>query len=397
MTSERLESPLLAALRSWPILAGCGAGLICGLGAWLDPGGFYPAYLIGYLFWLGISLGSLAIAMLHHLTGGGWGVPIRRILESAYGNLLLLAVLFVPVALGAPSLYIWARPEAVARDEHLQWKVEEYLNLPFWQTRAAVYFAIWVVLAAVLSRWSAREASARQRRAERRLIRLSGAGLVLWGLTVTFASVDWVMSLEPHWFSSMFGVLFMGAQGVSALSLAILAAIALRHEPPWASSLTESRLGDLASLLLAFVMFWSYVSFMQFLIIWSGNLPEEAPWYLKRNQGGWDYVAGLLATLHFVVPFLLLLQRQVKRDPQRLVWVAGLLLVMRLIDLSWLVLPTFSPGRLWLNPWLLVTPLAVGGFWLTSFAWQLASRAAIPVYDPSLAKETLDGHSAPAA
>jgi hypothetical protein len=278
----------------------------------------------------------------------------------------------------AQTLYVWARPEVVAADPLLTRK-SAYLNLPAWEIRAGVYFAIWILLGLLLNAWSAGDLPRSPRAKQRRLIRLSGPGLILWALTVTFASIDWVMSLEPHWYSSMFGVLFMGGQGVAAMSLAILMASCLRQAAPWQAALDERRWRDLASLLLAFVMFWSYVSLMQFLIIWSGNLPEETPWYLHRNQGGWQWVAALLAGLHFVVPFLLLMQRQVKSDPRRLAAVALLLLFMRIVDLAWLVLPTFSPGRLAFNGWLIVTPLAIGGFWFAFFAWRLAARSKLPI------------------
>ncbi|MEX2175561.1 MAG: hypothetical protein WD872_14455 [Pirellulaceae bacterium] len=387
MTHPPLEIPALQRLRRWSLLVALVAGILCALGAWIDPDRFFPAYLVGYLFWLGISLGSLAIAMLHHLTGGGWGLPIRRILEASYGNTLLLALLFLPLVLGIQTLYPWARPEVIANDELVRQKIR-YLNVPAWEVRAAVYFVLWAALGWLLSRWSAQEGPPGQRRRERRLVRLSGGGLIVWALAVTFAAVDWVMSLEPHWYSSMFGVLFMGAQSVSGLSFAILAASLLQSEPPWSSTLTASRLQDLSSLLLAFVMFWSYASFMQFLIIWSGNLPEDTPWYIHRSRGGWQIVAALLAGLHFAVPFLLLLQRRIKREPRQLIRVALLLLAMRMIDLAWLVLPTFSPGRFALSGWLLVTPLAIGGFWLSAFAWRLSIRAAIPVYDPAHARTT---------
>jgi len=368
---------LTGRLRRWSAMAlavGAAAGAVCAAGVWLDPARLFPAYLVAYLFWLGISLGSLAILMLHHLTGGGWGWPIRRILEAACANLLIMAILFVPLGLSAETLYVWARPEAVAGDALLQRK-SAYLNVPAWQIRAGVYFTVWIVLGLALNRWAASDAPHAPRSRQRRLVRLAGPGLILWALTVTFASIDWVMSLEPHWYSSMFGLLFMGAQGVSALSLAIVVVAVLRDEPPWQATLDASRSGDLGSLLLAFVMFWSYVSLMQFLIIWSGNLPEETPWYLSRSRGGWQVVAVLLAGLHFVVPFLLLLVRRVKRDARRLAGVAILLLAMRLMDLSWLVLPAFSPGRVTFNGWLIVTPLAIGGLWLAAFSWHLATRA----------------------
>ena len=382
---------VLGRLRLWSSLAGVAGVLLCALGCYVSPADFYPAYLVAYLFWLGMALGSLAILMLHNLTGGGWGLPIRRIQEATLINLALMALLFLPLVPGLPQLYLWARPDVVEADEILQRKVH-YLNVDFFLIRAAIYFAVWILLSFVLNRFSAHtppgDASPDATfRRQRRLALVSGPGLVLWALSVTFASVDWAMSLEPHWYSSMYGVLFMAGQGVSALSFAIIAAVGLKAYTGWPATLTRDRLNDLGNLLLAFVMFWAYVSFTQFLIIWSANLPEETPWYLHRIAPGWHWLAIGLVVLHFVTPFLLLLWRQAKREPAWLAGIAGLLIFMRLVDLTWLVMPTFSPDHFrlsWLN---FVTPVAIGGLWLAVFAWRLPARAALPVPEPIDAEE----------
>jgi hypothetical protein len=379
----------LASLQRWGLLVGVVAAVIAAIGAWFDPAGFFPAYLVAFLFWLGVSLGCLAVAMLHHLTGGSWGIAIRRILEAGYGALPLLALAFVPLVFGLEILYLWARPEEVAQDAILQGKAR-YLNVEAFELRAAGYFLIWLVFGFVLNRLSSGRDPADERRRRRGLALVSGPGLVLWGLTITFAAVDWAMSLEPHWFSSMYGVLFIGGQGVSGLAFAIVALVAMRRWQPWNAVLTPARLHDLGNLLLAFVLFWSYVSFMQFLIIWTGNLPEETPWYLHRVAGGWQAVAIVLATLHFLVPFLLLLGRQNKRQPERLWPIAALLILMRLTDLFWLVMPTFSHGGFLLHWMLPVNLAALGGLWLAVFAWRLTARAELPVFELTEAEEALD-------
>lgn len=375
---EATPIPPLENLSRWGLNAGIAAGLLCVLGGWFFPTSFFAAYLAGFMFWLGVSLGSLALCMLHHLTGGEWGLPIRRTLEAALTPLPLLAILFVPVLFNLPALYVWARPEAVLDDAVLQHKAR-YLNVEWIQIRAAAYFVLWIGLAFIMNRSSSKPSPQR----ERGLTPVSGPGLIIWGLTVTFASVDWVMSLEPHWFTSIFGVLFMGAQGVSALSFAIVIAAVCQPVRPWNELVNSDRVHDLGNLLLAFVMFWSYVSFMQFLIIWSGNRPEEAAWYLSRSAGGWQVLAAALALLHFVVPFLLLLQRGNKRDLRRLATIGLLLLSMRLIDLYWLIIPTSSPGSFTFNPWILVTPIAIGGLWLAVFARRLLATAHVPVFEPA--------------
>jgi hypothetical protein len=369
------------------LLVGIVAGLFAAAGGYFGPESFYPAYLIGWLFWLGVALGAQAVVLIHHLSGGGWGIPIRRILEAAYGTLPVLAILFLPLLTGLQTLYVWARPEYVASDPILTRPVggyskTDFLNVEWFQIRTGVYFAVWIVLGLLLNRLSAEADLATERLRSRRLALLSGPGLILWALAVTFASVDWAMSLEPHWFSSMYGVLFMAGQGVSGLALAIVVALSLRVASPWEERLTVSRIHDLGNLLLAAVLFWSYVSLMQFLIIWSANLPEETPWYIHRSTRGWQFVALALAVFHFVVPFLLLLMRQTKRNVRWLLGVAALLAVMRLVDLHWLVKPPFRALSLhWLD---FVAPLAIGGFWVATFANRLLARAQLPVCDDSM-------------
>ncbi len=384
-----MTSAFISTVRRMQLVAlvvGIVGGLLAAAGWYFDPAHFFPAYLVGFLFWLGIALGAQAVVLIHHLTGGGWGIPIRRILEAAFSTLPVLLILFLPLLAGLPTLYVWARPEYVASDPLLTRETGgyakiDYLNSQWWTIRAAIYFAAWIVLGLVLNWLSSGADPVTERQRSRSLALLSGPGMILWALAVTFAAVDWAMSLEPHWFSSMYGVLFMAGQAVSGLALAILIALPLRGESPWEECLTVGRVHDVGNLLLAAVLFWSYVSLMQFLIIWSGNLPEETPWYLNRSRGGWELVAIALAALHFLVPFLLLLMRQTKR---RFVWllsVAGLLAVMRLVDLFWLVMPAFRPERLsvhWLD---FIVPLAIGGFWLAAFASRLLARAALPVCD----------------
>jgi len=415
---------VLGRVEAASLMIGVAAAAVLAFGYYASPGAFFPAYLVAYLFWLGISLGCLAIAMIHHLSGGGWGFAIRRIVEAGYSVLPLMAVLFLPLLAGMETLYPWARPGAMEHDEILQSK-QQYLNVEFFQYRAIGYFAVWIILALVLNWITSGTNPADEYRRRRRLALLSGPGLVLWVLTVTFASVDWGMSLEPHWYSSMYGVLYMAGQGVSGLALAIITFVGVpalagpsgatgsasaspvgtsdvaspeEHgqargtlaPPEGGTPTTPSRQHDLGNLLLAFVLFWSYVSFAQYLIIWSGNLPEETPWYLARKQGGWEVLAVSLMVLHFLVPFLLLLSRQAKLLPRWIVGIASLLLLMRLVDLTWLVMPAFSPGQFslhWLN---VVTPLAIGGFWMYFFAWRLAARAQLPVFDVPSEEEAND-------
>jgi hypothetical protein len=303
---------LAGAQRAGLIVGGVGvvvgvAGLLLGVSA----AHFYHAYLVGFMFCLGIALGSMAVTMIHHLSGGGWGLVARRPLEAAARTLPLLALAFVPIAIfGLEPLYLWARPDVVAQDPVLQWK-RPYLNETFFLARAAFYFAVWLGLSFALNRWSREQDAAGPQPvgSERRFRLLSAGGLLLYGLTITFASIDWVMSLDPHWFSTIFGILFMGAQGLAALAFVIIVLASVRHMPPIAAVLKPLHFHDLGKLMFAFVMLWAYFSFSQFLIVWSGNLPEEIPWYIERMHGVWGVVAVLLILVQFTAPFLLLLSR----------------------------------------------------------------------------------------
>jgi hypothetical protein len=355
----------------------------CALGAVLDPGQLLRSYLVAYVFWTGCALGCLAILMINYLTGGTWGAAIRRLLEAGAGTLPLLALGFLPLAAGVGRLYAWARPDVVAHDPRIA-HVQPFLNVPFFLARAVLYFAAWVAIARTLRRWSLGRDAAPDPGLERRLELLSRGGLVLLGLTMTFAAIDWTMSLEPHWASTIYGVVFMGGSVLTAFALVIVVAARLADEPDLARALTPGAVHDLGNLLLAFLMLWAYFSYAQFLIIWAGNLPEEIPWYLARTRGGWGWLALAIAVFHFALPFPVLLARGVKRRARTLAAVAGALFAMRALDVFWQIAPAFSPGRLavhWLDPAAL---LAVGGLWGAVFARGLAAAPLVPRHDPAL-------------
>jgi hypothetical protein len=359
-------------------------GIASVAGAYANPQQFFQSYLMAWLYWAGLAVGCLAVLMIHHLSGGSWGMVIRRILEAGSRTLPLLALLFVPVLLGMRHLFIWTRPEVLAADELIRHKAP-YLNLPFFLARTVLYFAVWIALGFFLNRWSRRQdETGSDEAADRGIQRLSAGGLVLVVLTMTFASVDWVMSLEPHWFSTMFGALILVGQGLGGLSLAIATLILLSRYRPLSEIVTPACLHDLGKLLLAFVMVWAYFSFSQFLIIWAGNLPEEIPWYLSRLAGGWQWIGLALVLLHFVLPFMLLLSRSLKRDARPLAWVAVLVLVMHLVDVFWHTQPAFSGGDFRLH-WLdAAATLGVGGIWLAFFIGTLRRRPLAPLKDPAV-------------
>jgi hypothetical protein len=372
----RIERPAL-------IAGAAGLGLSV-LGGIFDPAQFFHSYLFAFLFCLGLGLGCLSILMIHHLTGGLWGLVIRRVLEAGTRTIPLAALLFVPLALGLGWLYPWVHPDS--GDAALREAVEHkhlYLNRGFFLVRAVFYFAAWWTLAHLFNRWSLETDRDPQPRLWARMNALAGGGLVLMGLTITFASFDWAMSLDPRWFSTIYGMLFMVGQALSAMCLVVLVIAWIGREPPLARVVKPETVHDLGKLMLAFVMLWAYVSYSQFLIIWSGNLPEEIPWYLRRLRTGWRFVGLFLVLFHFAVPFLLLLSRPLKRDARWLGRVAGALLFARLVDLFWLIGPESPPGRgvHWMD---LAAPVGLVGLWLAYFLRQLGNRPLLPLGDPEI-------------
>ncbi len=377
--------PRVASFQRIAMVVGVAGLALCAAGFAADREHFFKSYLLAYMFWIGIALGSLALSMVHHLSGGAWGVVIRRVLEAASRTLPFMALLFLPIVFGMHELYIWTNADTVAHDIILQ-KKAPYLNVTFFLVRAALYFVLWSSLALLLSKWSLEQEREGEHGQSLRMQRLSGAGLVIYAVTILFMSVDWVMSLDPHWYSTMFGILFMGGQGLSALAFSIAVVVLLSRTEPMSRVIAPAHLHDLGKLMLAFVMLWAYFSFSQYLIIWSANLPEEIPWYLKRMGGGWQWVGLALIFGHFVLPFVLLLSSDIKKNGRTLIGVAVAVIVMRVVDLFWNIGPMHhdaSFGVTWLDA---VAPLALGGVWVALFLWQLQSRSLLPMGEPYLAE-----------
>ena len=345
----------------------------------LDRAQFFRSYLVAYLFCLGISLGSLALLMVHNLSGGNWGWAIRRFLEAAARNLWLMALLFLPLAAGLELVYPWASwtHEQIEHSHSLHQK-SLYLNVPFFLGRAVFYFAVWVGLSLLL-RPRPDEDETVEGPAAKRKQAISAPGLALLGLTITLAAVDWLMSLEPFWYSTIFGLLVGMGQTLSAMAWVIIALTLLTTPEERQGQVSRGQLGDLGSLSLAFVMLWSYLAFSQYLLIWAGDLPEETTYYLKRIDGGWRVIALSLIFLHFVLPFFLLLSRDVKRDPRRLGTVAAILLAMQLVHLFWMVAPSFRPYQGFSLHWMdVLAVLGVGGLWLAAYLFHLDGRRLFP-------------------
>ena len=373
--------PELAGLQRRLLVAGAVGGALSLVGLLIDVRQFLQSYLMAYMLCLGVTLGCLALGMIHQLSGGAWGVVIRRPIGAAARVLPVMALLFLPIALGMTRLYVWTNANLVAHDEALQHK-HLYLNIPFFLIRAAIYFLVWNGVSYLLNTWSLEQDRTADPRFSRRMQILSGGGLVAYGVTITFASFDWMMSLEPHWFSTIYGVLIMGGQGLSALAFLIIVLVWLSRRPPLDRIIVPAHFHDLGNLMLAFVMLWAYFSFSQYLIIWSGNLPAEIAWYLHRLQTGWRAVGLTLILFHFAAPFVVLLSRQVKRQPELLVKVAVGILIVRLVDLFWLIAPEFHQTGISVSWMDVVLPLTLGSIWLACFIWQLRDRAILPLHDP---------------
>lgn len=383
-----MSASLQSQFRKWQragLIVGAVGLAICILVGFFHPARAFQAYWFAWIFWIGIGFGGLSIQMLQNMVQGKWGEAIARPAEAATLTLPLMALLFVPAWFGIPHIFPWARPDFWMHGwEHKR----HYLTAGWFTVRSAAYLITASALAFALCRY----AHSPERRisiassavhpvpvgAGSTLRKLSGAGLVFYGLLVLFASTDWFMSLEPEWYSTMPVVIVMAGDFVSALSFSIIVAIALTRVGSAAGSLTVKQLHDLGNLLLAFVIFWIYVCFSQFLIIWSGDEPREISWYLHRKSGGWQYVATALALTQFAVPFALLLSRAAKQHAHRLLPIAALIFAASILNTFWLITPAFTPGRLRFPCLEFAALLGIGGLWMSTFLSFLKSSSARP-------------------
>ena len=379
-------------VRSSALAAGVVLSVLLIAGALMDRAQFFHAYLVGFIFWNGITLGSLALLMLQHLTGGAWGLVIRRVLEASTRTLPLMLVLFIPILIGLRQIYPWTNAEEMSKTAALQQKAAHYLNPSFFTFRAIGYFVIWSALALLLNWFSLQQDRTANPQLRKRMQLLSGPGLVVFVLTTTFASIDWVMSLDPAWSSTIFGLIFVAAWTLSGLAFTILVTSWLSQREPMNAVVQPPHFQDLGNLTLTLVMLWTYFAFSQYLIIWSGNLPEETVWYVARKHGGWGAIALAIALLQFGFPFLLLLSRATKKSARKLALLAILILAMRIVDVIWLIEPTYNSERFHLSWMDVVAPVAMGGLWLATFAWQLQKRPLMPINDPQL-EQALEAHA----
>ncbi|MGA9528684.1 MAG: hypothetical protein WBS24_11255 [Terriglobales bacterium] len=361
-------------------------------GAFLAPESFYSAYLIGFMFWLGLSLGCMAILMLYHLVGGKWGTVIRRILEAGMTTMPLMAILFIPLAMNFPRLYAWARPDELAKDPKLADIAHSYLNPSGVVMRAVIYFAIWIGMTYFLSRWSSEQDTPEGgQKSTLRFRAMSSIGLVIYSFTISFAVIDWVMSLQARWISTIYGLLFVAGEALCAFCFAVVIESILSKRKPMSEYLTSTEVHDHGKLILAFVMVWAYFNFSQWLIIWAGNLPEEIPWYVRRMNGGWGGVGLFLVFFHFALPFILLLSRSLKKNVHQLALLASWLILMRIVDIYWHIEPVFHPEfhLSWVH---FAVIIGIGGLWMAYFFRNLRARPLLAVYAPQTLKHLGQSH-----
>ena len=361
--------------QSKALLVGIAGVIFCVIAAVMNLQQFLRGYLIAYVFWTGLTVGCLAALMLQYLSGGLWGFSIRRILEAGVKCLPLMFILFLPLLILRHHLYAWMNDPALTHENY--W----YLSQGKWIFRWVFYFLIWMLLGFTLIKRGNTQDSPGG--GLPRFQGLCGIGLVLYALTISFAAVDWVMSLDPTWGSTMYGLIFLAGQGLSALCFSIIMLAVLIHYSPYREIIKPTQFHDLGKLTLAFVMLFAYFSFSQWLIIWSGNLPDEISFYLRRIRGEWGYIILAIVLLHFALPFALLLSRERKRAGRRLIPIAILLMCMRMVDIYWYVIPNFHDAKLF-SIWYLAAPIGLGGLWLAYFFYNFRQRPLIALYDPQV-------------
>jgi hypothetical protein len=382
MTAQDTIRPIIDRVQRAALLTGV-IGLLAsiGMGArdWTQ---FFHSYLFAFVYWMTFAMGSLAFLQLHHMTGGKWGLPIRRILEAGTRTIPLMTVLSIPIFLGIKKLYPWAIDPGILGDEATGHFRKVWLQPGFFVVRAVVYFAIFNLLAFLLNKWSAEQDRTADVRLKEKMTSLAAPGVILWSLAWSWAMLDWVMSLEPKWFSSIYGMIFMVISLLSAVSFSVIMLRMLDSYQPLHDSYDPPRLNDIGNFMLVFTLLWTYMSFAQFLIIWSGNLKQEIPWYKVRAFTSWGYIAAALLICHFFIPFFILLQRRVKRRVRGLSIVAFWMLGISLVDVFWLIVPSFHPGGIHVSPVDIVAVLGIGGIWLGAYMAQLKKIPLLPLHDP---------------
>ena len=347
----------------------------------VSPVQFFHSWLLGFIVFTGLCAGSLALLMLQYVSGGAWGVVTRRIFEAGSRLLPFAALLFIPVILGMHDLYRWTDPNEVAKSSIIADKTD-FLNTPFWIVRSIVYFALWITLATVLSRYAKKMEDTGEWKWSRKLENFSGGGLLFFAITMTLAGVDWLMSLTPEWYSTIYGFIVLVGQAILVMCFAIIVLVMVSRAEPMASVIKPIHLHDLGKLLFAFNFLWAYFEFSQWIITYAGNLPDEIVWYHHRIRGGWEYVAYFIIFVHFALPFAILLSRDLKRNGRRLIIVAGWLFIMRIVDLYWMIEPNWHRENFFFSWVDVAAPIGFVGLFVYLFVWQYKKRQIMPIGEP---------------
>lgn len=382
MNTNDLFGPRLGKLQTNALIAAVIGLVLCGIGFAMNPAQLIQSYLFTYMFWFGVTGGSLAFLMIHHCTGGGWGFVLRRPLEAATRNFPLVAIGFLPIAFGISHLYSWSNPET-AKELHFQASKASYLSPGAFIARAVIYFLIFFVFTFFLNKWSKVQDERDDPLTAHKLNLLSAPGLVVYMLVMTLVAVDWVMSLNPIWTSSLFGVILVIGQGLSTLALmAVLIAYLAGQTELVAEEIPRRFVRDVGNLTLAFTLLWGYTNFSQWLIHWSGNMAEEVGFYVPRTTHSWLYLGAFIVAFHFFAPFLTLLSSGLKVKFTNLAKLGAFIILMRHLDLYWYVVPTFRQPEIQVNPADIGFPLLLGGIWLWSWANNIKNQALVPLHDP---------------
>jgi hypothetical protein len=387
----RPEQATIPPGHSWnrlPLVGGVCAGLgvaACAVLGAANPKQFFFSWLVSFLFFLSLALGALFFVLIQYASQGGWGIVVRRIGETIFATVPVMAALFVPVLLGLHDLYAWSVPGAAEHDALLRWKAP-FLNVPFFLVRAAIYFGCWSFIAVLYYRVSRQQDTTGDPALSARLRRLAGPSIIVLALTQSFASIDWIVSLSPHWYSTMFGVYFFAGAFVGFIALLSILAVAMRQAGLLETVISAEHLHDIGKFLFAFSCFWAYIAFSQFFLIWYANLPEETLWFKARLEGSWKAVSILLMVGHFGVPFLYLMGRAVKRRGSTLAIGGAWVLAMHFVDLYWQVMPTLHPEGVRPSVLDAAAFLAVGGCFVATAGWLMRRQALVPLRDPRVAE-----------
>ena len=385
----RPEQATIPPGHSWNRLPMMGAGVAllgavaCAVLGASNPKQFFFSWLVSFLFFLSLTVGALFFVLIQYASQGGWGIVLRRIGETTFATIPVLAVLSLPLLLGLHDLYPWSVPGASEHDALLRWK-EPFLNVPFFLIRAALYFIIWSAMALLYYRGSRSQDVTGDPGVSARLRRFAGPAIIVLALTQTLASIDWIMSLTPHWYSTMFGVYFFAGSFVGFIALLSVVAVAMRRAGLLDTVISAEHLHDIGKFLFAFTAFWAYIAFSQFFLVWYANMPEETIWYKARLEGSWKMVSIILMAGHFGVPFLYLMGRAVKRRGWTLAIGGAWLLAMHFLDLYWQVMPTLHPEGVRPSALDVAAFVAIGGSFVAAASWLMRRQALVPLRDPRL-------------